>query len=54
MPRLINKETFFPACDFCDGRPHAPESAKEYAGRGLIKAAKQIPINTKLPFEEHK
>ena len=54
LTRLINKETFFPACDFCDGRPHAPESAKEYAGRGLIKAAKQIPINTKLPFEEHK
>ena len=54
LTRLINKETFFPACDFCDGRPHAPESAKEYAGRGLIKAAKQIPTKTRLPFEEHK
>jgi len=54
LTRLINKETFFPACDFCDGRPHAPESAKEYAGRGLIKAAKQIPNNTTLPYEERK
>ncbi len=53
LTRLINKNTFFPACDFCDGRPHAPKSAKEYAGRGLIKAAKQIPKNSRLSFEEY-
>ena len=53
LTRLINKNTFFPGCDFCDGRPHAPKSAKEYAGRGLIKAAKQIPKNSRLSFEEY-
>ena len=41
------------ACDFCDGRPHDPAKALEYAGRGLIKAAKQIPVSTSLSFEEY-
>jgi organic radical activating enzyme len=50
---LLKKKTFFPACDFCDGRPHAPENALEYEGKGLIKAAKQIPKNTRLPFEKY-
>ena len=44
---------FFPACDFCDGRPHDPAKALEYAGKGLIKAGKQIPRGT-LPLNEHK
>ena len=47
-------KNFFPACDFCDGRPHAPEKALEYAGKGLIKAGKQIPISSSIPFEEYK
>ena len=38
IKRLINMENFFPACDFCDGRPHDPAKALEYAGKGLIKA----------------
>ena len=36
-------KNFFPACDFCDGRPRDPATALEYAGRGLIKAGTQIP-----------
>ena len=46
IERLVKKKTFFPACDFCDGRPHDPAKALEYAGKGLIKAGKQIPKNT--------
>ena len=29
-------EKFFPACDFCDGRPVDPTSALEYDGKGMI------------------
>ena len=54
IERLVKKKTFFPACDFCDGRPHDPAKALEYAGKGLIKAGKQIPKNTSLPFVEYK
>ena len=50
--KLVKMKNFFPACDFCDGRPHAPENAKEYEGRGLIKAAKQV--SSRLSFEEYK
>ena len=50
--RLINMDAFFPACDFCDGRPNDPTTAKEYAGKGFIKAAIQAP--GKLPFKEYK
>ena len=45
-------ENFFPACDFCDGRPHDPTTALEYAGKGLIKAGKQAP--GRLPYTEYK
>ena len=50
IKRLVKKQSFFPACDFCDGRPRDPAKALEYAGRGLIKAAKQIPMSTSLSF----
>ena len=39
---------------FCDGRPHDPATALEYAGKGLIKAGKQIPNRGTLPFDEYK
>jgi len=52
--KLVKMENFFPACDFCDGRPHDPAKALEYAGKGLIKAGKQIPISTRLPFRSYK
>ena len=51
--KLVKMKNFFPACDFCDGRPHAPEKALEYAGKGLIKAGKQIPISSSLSFKEY-
>ena len=52
LRRLIKMENFFPACDFCDGRPHDPTTALEYAGKGLIKAGKQAP--GRLPYTEYK
>ena len=54
ISKLVKMQHFFPACDFCDGRPHDPTTALEYAGKGLIKAGKQIPRRGTLPFEEHK
>ena len=50
--RLIKMENFFPACNFCDGRPHDPTTALEYAGKGLINAGMQAP--GKLPYTEYK
>ena len=52
LRRLIKMENFFPACDFCDGRPHDPTTALEYAGKGLIKAGIQAP--GRLPYTEIK
>ncbi len=51
IKRLINMENFFPACDFCDGRPNDPTTALEYAGEGLIKAAEQT--SERLPYREY-
>ena len=51
--KLVKMNNFFPGCDFCDGRPHDPTKATEYAGRGLIKAAKQIPISESLSFKKY-
>ena len=53
ISKLVKMQHFFPACDFCDGRPHDPTTALEYAGSGLIKAGKQIPRRGTLPFEEY-
>ena len=41
--------SFFPACDFCDGRPYDPTTAEVYDGKGFIKAAEQAsaPIEFK-------
>jgi len=51
ITRLIKMKNFFPACDFCDGRPHDPSKALEYAGKGLIKAGKQVPRGETLSFK---
>jgi len=53
ISKLVKMKNFFPACDFCDGRPHDPAKATEYAGRGLIKAGKQIPNRGKLSYYEY-
>ena len=49
ISRLVNMKNFFPACDFCDGRPLDPTTAKQYDGKGFIKAAEQTsePISLK-------
>ena len=54
ITKLVKTKNFFPACDFCDGRPHDPATALEYAGKGLIKAGKQVPKGQTLPFESLK
>jgi len=43
ISRLVKMEKFFPGCDFCDGRPYDPTTAKVYDGKGLIVAGKQAP-----------
>mgnify|MGYP001415672480 CR=1 FL=1 len=52
LRKLINMQNFFPACDFCDGRPNDPTTALEYAGKGLIKAAEQT--KERLPYTKYK
>lgn len=41
--RLVKVAKFFPACDFCVGRPYDASSKLGYDGKGLIAAAKQTP-----------
>ncbi len=53
ISKLAKKKTFFPACDFCDGRPHDPNKALEYAGKGLIKAGLQLEKTEKLSFDKY-
>jgi hypothetical protein len=52
IKRLVKMDLFFPACDFCDGRPIDPTTALEYAGKGFIKAG--IQSTKKLNYEEYK
>ena len=49
ISKLVNMRNFFPACDFCDGRPLDPTTAEVYDGKGFIKAAEQAvnPITFK-------
>ena len=47
--RLIKVAKFFPACDFCDGRPYDATSSTGYDGKGIIEAGIQVsePISYK-------
>ena len=45
-------EKFFPACDFCDGRPIDPTSALEYDGKGMITPGHQT--SKPLPYRQFK
>ena len=49
---LINNRKFFPACDFCDGRPYDPSSKLGYDGVGMIAPARQTPAP--LSYKEYK
>jgi organic radical activating enzyme len=50
--RLVKTTSFFPACDFCDGRPYNPSNAKGYNGAGVIEPAIQTP--KVLPYKVYK
>jgi organic radical activating enzyme len=50
--RLVKTQKFFPACDFCDGRPIDPTTALKYDGAGLIKAG--IQTSKPLPYKQYK
>ncbi len=43
IKRLVKVAKFFPACDFCDGRPYDPTSKKGYSGEGMIEPGIQSP-----------
>ena len=49
---LVKTTNFFPACDFCDGRPYDPSQAKGYDGKGLITSA--IQTSKVLPYKVYK
>jgi hypothetical protein len=51
ISKLVNMQNFFPACDFCDGRPQDPTTAKQYDGKGFIKAAEQV--SAPIPFKKY-
>ncbi len=50
--RLVKVAKFFPACDFCDGRPYDPSSKLGYDGRGMIPAGEQV--TSPIPYKEFK
>lgn len=50
--RLVKVAKFFPACDFCDGRPYDPSSKLGYDGRGMISAGEQV--SSPIPYKEYK
>ena len=49
ISKLVNMRNFFPACDFCDGRPYDATSSTGYDGKGIIEAGIQVsePISYK-------
>ena len=47
--RLVNETRFFPACDFCDGRPYDPSSKLGYDGKGMILAGEQV--SSPIPYK---
>jgi|TARA_Y100000294_G_scaffold177966_1_gene205982 hypothetical protein len=46
---LVKMTKFFPACDFCDGRPYNPSSTKGYDGKGMISGG--IQTSKPLPYK---
>jgi organic radical activating enzyme len=49
--KLINVYSFFPACDFCDGRPYDPTTKKGYDGKGIIEAG--VQTKSILPYKSY-
>lgn len=50
--RMVKNSSFFPGCDFCDGRPYDPSSKLGYDGRGMISAGEQV--EKPIVFKEYK
>ncbi len=50
--KLVKVEKFFPACDFCDGRPKDPTTALKYDGTGMIMPGHQT--SKPLPYKQYK
>ena len=49
--RLVKVAKFFPACDFCDGRPRDPTTALEYDGKGMITPGHQT--SKPMPYKQY-
>ena len=49
--RLVKVAKFFPACDFCDGRPYDPSSKLGYDGKGVIPAGEQV--SSPIPYKAY-
>ena len=52
IQRLVKVAKFFPACDFCDGRPYDASSPLGYDGKGTIEAG--IQTSKTLPYKLYK
>ena len=51
IKRLVKVAKFFPACDFCDGRPYDGTSKVGYDGKGMIEAG--IQTTKPLPYKKY-
>ena len=49
--KLVTMQKFFPACDFCDGRPRDPTTALEYDGKGMITPGHQT--SKPMPYKQY-
>ena len=49
--RLVKTVNFFPACDFCDGRPYDPSSKLGYDGKGMIPMG--VQVSSPLPYKAY-
>ena len=49
--KLVTMKKFFPACDFCDGRPRDPTTALEYDGKGMITPGHQT--SKPMPYKQY-
>ena len=52
IQKLVKMDKFFPACDFCEGRPYDPSSATGYDGKGMITPGHQT--SKPLSYRQYK
>ena len=52
IKKLVKVAKFFPACDFCNGRPYDGTSSVGYDGKGMIEAG--IQTSKPLPYKQYK